>query len=344
MTDDPSEDQQSDTERLKAELARKEREIEELKRESSRTKNVQDDLWSHDIYLKARRTLLGGVIAVLGVFSALGFTGVNEFYKSVLKNVDEKLVDYFKNEATPTMDRLIQARVPEMIQEAKERINARVDEHIDAFINDMDKETSSLIKAKKTEIEKEIAQLMKAIELDFKLDRVALSDQARQIRIGMMAPAKAERLDTAMPDFSVGCDPNYLDDAQIARVGVRQLSEATGKSVRNRLQVFENTFFLDVRGMDETAGAAEANCILAAVDRVVYGADPRWYSPSEFVRIDRENDFRFTISGWGPTELSAQVYFIGRRDPETFSGNLTMIEVARADEKKYLGDAPQEFR
>ncbi len=333
MTDDQTDDPQREVQRLTSELTRRERENTDLKQELARTNEIQRDLWSHDIYLKARRTLLGGVIAVLGVFTALGVTGVDEFYKSALKKVDEKLVDYFKNEVTPTMDRLVQARVPEMIQEAKERINARVDDQIGALINEMDKKIDSLIAAKKTEIDDEFAQLKRGI----RMDRVALTEQARQTRIGLTAPAKAERLQTEIPVFS--CDPDYLDDAQIARVGVRQLSEATGKSVRNGRPVFENTFFLDVRGTDETTGVTEANCILAAVDRVVYDADPKWYKPAEFVRIDREKNFRFTISGWGPTELSAQVYFIGRRDPKRIQGNLTMTKATRAD-KRYLGKAP----
>ena len=57
MTDNPSDDPQHETGRLKAELADKEREIEELKREATRTKAVGDALWSHDIYLRSRKKL-----------------------------------------------------------------------------------------------------------------------------------------------------------------------------------------------------------------------------------------------------------------------------------------------
>ncbi len=335
MTDDPSQDPQREVERLAAELARRERENDELKQELARTKNVQDDLWSHDIYLKARRKMLGGVIAVLGVLSAFGLVTVYELYQSGLDYVGDEMKVYVKGEVKTSMGSLIQAEGPKMIEEAKGRMNARVDEHIDAFIEELDKETSSVIAAKKTEIEKEIAQLKEAL----KKERIALTEQARQTRLGMTGPAKAESVDTEILQSSADCDPNYLDDAQIARVGVRQLSEGTGKIVRNGREVFENTFFLDVRETDETTGAAEAMCILYAVDRVVYGADPRWYKPAEFVCIDRENEYRFTISGWGPTGISAQVYFIGRRDPLRIQGNLTMTKVTRAD-KRYLGEAP----
>jgi predicted RNase H-like nuclease (RuvC/YqgF family) len=80
MTDDQSENPQSDTERLKAEIAHKEREIEELKREFSRTKKVEDDLWSHDIYLTARKKLVAGVIVVVGVLSALGLVTIYQLF------------------------------------------------------------------------------------------------------------------------------------------------------------------------------------------------------------------------------------------------------------------------
>jgi hypothetical protein len=141
---------------------------------------------------------------------------------------------------------------------------------------------------------------------------------------------------------NVVCDPNPLDKSQVALIGIRQLSTPIPQSVGGWRKTFRNTLYLDVRETDGTIGVAKAKCILDAVDRVVYGADPKWYSPSEFVRIDRENEFRFKISGWGPTVLTAQVYFIGRRDPESFAGNLKISKVTDAD-KKYLGDAPLGF-
>ncbi|MCH8037340.1 MAG: hypothetical protein IIC53_09455 [Proteobacteria bacterium] len=346
MTDDRSDDPQREVERLTEKLERREREIDELKQKLAPTKEVQDELWAHDIYLKARRKMLGGVIAVRGVLSALGLVTVYDLYQGGLKYAEEKMnktieeqIDAKVDEMLLKAERDMAEQVKEMIADAGPKLDERVDQQIGRLVEKKRQEISSLIADAKTEVEGEIAQLKEAL----KLDRVALAEQARQIRLGMAAPAKAVRFDDAIPLSSVACDPNYLDDAQIARVGVRQLSKATGNTAGNGRPVFENNFFLDVRGSDETTGAAEAKCILDAVDRVVYGADPRWYSPSEFVRIDRDNEFRFTVSGWGPTVLTAQVYFIGRRDPESFEGHLA-IRVVSGASKKYLGDAPVEFQ
>lgn len=368
MTDDRPDDPQRDMEWLKAELAHKEREIEELKREFSRTKDVGDALWSHEIYLRARKKLAAGVTVVLVALSALGLVTVAQLYQRGVDYVDGEMktqiasritqrADDMVKEAGVKMDSRIDEHIGRLIADKKEEFNvliadrkeefnvliattekkmdSRINEHIGSLIADKKEEINVLIADTKKEVDREIAQLKIAL----KQERVALSTQVRQTRIGMTAPAKAERLDTEIPRKSVDCDPNNLDDAQIARVGVRQLSVDTGRTTKKGRKVFKNTFFLDVRGTDETTDAAEASCIVDGVDRVVYGADPKWYSPSEFVRIDREHEFRFTISGWGPTELSAQVYFIGRRDPLRIQGNLTMTKAMRAD-KRYLGEAP----
>ncbi|MHA1153852.1 MAG: pYEATS domain-containing protein [Alphaproteobacteria bacterium] len=196
---------------------------------------------------------------------------------------------------------------------------------------------TALVEAAEREIRVKIGELEQTIQDEGD----ALSKRVKQIRIAMTAPAEAKRAEDRLPKAAVDCDPNNLNSDQTARVAVQQLSEGTGNFVQDgRFEVFNNTMFLDVRGADETISAAvEVSCILDGVDRVVYGADPNWYKPSEFVSIDRENEFHFSISGWGPTELSAQIYFIGRRDPLRIQGNLTMTKAARAD-KRYLGEAP----
>jgi len=364
MTDQRPDDPQREVQRLTAELARRERENTDLKQELVRTQEVQGDLWSHDIYLKARRKMLGGVLAVLGVLSAFGLVTVYDLYEEGLKYFNDKMLDTISARVEEQASTLVLVETRRIIEKADKEMDERIAgfetentnqmsllfdkseklikaqaaKEVGDLINEKTKEINSLIAVSKTKIDKQIAELNTAI----KKDRLALSDQARQIRLGMAAPAIPERKEMPVLGKIVVCD---LDDAQIKRVRVQQLSEDTGGTAINRKKVFKNTFFLDVEdvpGADETKGAAEAECILDGVDRVVYGADPNWYSPSEFVRFDRKDKFRFTISGWGPTEVSAQVYFIGRRDPLRIQGNLTMIE-AKRDDKRYLGDAPIDF-
>jgi hypothetical protein len=69
-------------------------------------------------------------------------------------------------------------------------------------------------------------------------------------------------------------------------------------------------------------------------------ADPRWYKPSKFVRIDRENAFRFEISGWGPTSLKVEVYLLGKREPLRYEGVTSGREI-KLDDDQFLGDPPR---
>ncbi len=53
--------------------------------ELARTKKVQEDLWSHEIYLRARRKMRVGVSAVLGILSALGLFTAYDMYTNLLQ-------------------------------------------------------------------------------------------------------------------------------------------------------------------------------------------------------------------------------------------------------------------
>lgn len=154
----------------------------------------------------------------------------------------------------------------------------------------------------------------------------------------MQTSGEAVRADKKLAQGGVACDPNNLDASQVALIGIRQLSTQIAQPVGPGPKHFRNTLFLDVRGNDEKDLANET-CILDGVDRVVYGADPKWYRPSKFVHIDRETNFRFTITGWGPTKITAAVYFIGKRYPTRHEGNLSISEITDSDER-YLGHPP----
>ena len=269
-------------------------------------------------------------------------------------------VDFVDGQMQTQIASRIQKKADDMVKEAEKEMNSQISTLLRTLIaakkEEIDTEmakaqqnvaatlTQSLLQAKDQvnnlveKTEKEIKIKISEMEEAIENDADAASKRVKQIRNAVLAQADVKPVGS---EITKSCDPNYLDVTQITRVGVRQLSEGTGKIVRNGLEVFKNTFYLDVRTTDETTDAAEPSCILDAVDRVVYGADPKWYKPAEFVRIDRENEYRLTISGWGPTELSAEVYFIGRRDPLLIEGNLTMTKVTRAD-KRFLGKPPQD--
>lgn len=358
MTDERQDDPQSEVDRLKVELADKEREVEGLKRESSRTRTVANALWSHEIYRTARKQLAGGVLVVLLTLSTLGVVSVAQLYQTGVEFVNGQMKTQIASR--------IQKEADDMVEEARKDMVEQISKQTRLLIKKKKAEIEALIAATQQDVdaklatsasqaieratalvdgaEQEIKAKIRELENTIQDEGDALTKRVKQIRIAMTASAEAEGAEDPLPEIAVDCDPNYLDANQIARVAVRQLSEGTGKFVRNGREVFKNTLFLDVRGTAKTAkAAAEANCILDGVDRVVYGADPKWYKPSEFVRIDRENEYRFTISGWGPTALTAQVYFIGRRDSVPVKGRLAISTVAGTD-KRYLGDAPIDFQ
>lgn len=396
MTDVPAPDPASDPERLKADLADRERELEELKKDNARTKEVGNALWTHEIYLNARKKLAVGVFVVLGALSAVGVATVTQLYQSGVNYVDGELkiqiADRIKKKADEMVEKAgekIDRQISELIMVLFEELKAKIGVQIAAAQQEVDvklaataaqatEKMTALVEEKKAEFglqisatqqdvdaklaasaeltKKRLSALVDATEKDIKIkteelektiqdEGDALSKRVKEIRIAMTAPAEATRAEGPLPVAAADCDPNNLNSDQIVRVAVRQLSQGTGNFVQNgRFEVFRNTLFLDVRGATDTANAmAEASCILDGVDRVVYGADPNWYRPSEFVRIDRENDFRFTISGWGPTELTAKLYFIGRRESVPVKGHLA-LGTAAGGGMRYLDDVPLDFQ
>jgi hypothetical protein len=404
MTENSTAEPHDDTERLKADLADRERELEELKKDNARTKKVGNALWTHEIYLNARKKLAVGVFVVLGALSAVGAATVSQLYQTGLDFVNGELkesigarikleADTMVEGARKDMDRQISDHIEVLIAEKKVEIEAQIEatqrdveaklaasasqatETMSALVEEKEAEIgvqiAAIIAAKKAEIGAQLAATQREVdaklssstsqatermtalveaaerEIRVKIEELeqtiqdegdALSKRVKEIRIAMTAPAEATRAEGPLPVAAADCDPNNLNSDQIVRVGVRQLSVGTGN--RSGREVFKNTLFLDVRGAASTAKAlAEAGCILDGVDRVVYGADPKWYRPSEFVRIDRENEFRFTISGWGPTVLTAKLYFIGRRESVLVKGHLA-LGTAAGGGKRYLDDVP----
>lgn len=350
MAEKSTEELKDDTERLKADLADRERELEALKKENAHTKEVSNALWTHDIYRNARKKLTIGVAGVLLALSAFGGATVYQLYETGVEYVDGELRDSIGDR--------IKQKAEDMVENARKDMDRQISVHIEGLIADMKDEieaqidaTQEIVEAKLATSESQATDKVTALviaaeeDIKFKIDELertiqdegdALSKRVKEIRIAMTAPTEAKRAEEPLPKAAVDCDPNDLNADQIARVAIRQLSEGTGKFAQNGREVFPNTLSLGIRG---AAATAEANCILDGIDRVVYSADPKWYRPSEFVRIDRENEYRFSISGWGPTELTAKLYFIGRRESVLVKGHLA-LGTAAGGGKRYLDDVP----
>ena len=180
MTDNQSEDPRREVQRLAAELARKERENDELKQDLARTKDIQDDIWSHEIYLKARRKMAGGVFAVVGVLSALGLVSAYELYERGLDYVDGEMktaiasrigerADGMAEEAGVKMDAQISELIRLLIADHKVKMDAHMAETQQIFAVTL---TENISEAKRT-----VTELVKKSEDDFK-DRLKADEDA----------------------------------------------------------------------------------------------------------------------------------------------------------------------
>ena len=205
MTDDQPDDPQSDMERLKTELADKEREIEELKRESSRTKNVGDALWSHEIFLKARNKLFAGVGFVVAVFGAFGYVSFDELYERGVKFVDGEMktqiahritkdADDMVEQAKMDMDKQISDSLRELIAAKKEEIGRQMavaQQSVAATLTqsllEAKGQVTDLVKKTEQDIKVKIGEMEKAIEMDAD----AASQRVKQMRIAMLPQAGA---------------------------------------------------------------------------------------------------------------------------------------------------------
>jgi hypothetical protein len=149
MTDTHTDDPQREIQRLTEELARKEREIEELKSEATRTKTVGDSLWKHEIYIGARKQLAAGVIIVLGTLSTLGLLTVFQLYQSGVEYVDGEM-------KTQIADR-IKKKADDMVEEARKDMDRQISEHIEVLIEEMKVEIGAQIAATQQEVDVKLA-------------------------------------------------------------------------------------------------------------------------------------------------------------------------------------------
>jgi hypothetical protein len=78
----------------------------------------------------------------------------------------------------------------------------------------------------------------------------------------------------------------------------------------------------------------KANQLLDAISQVTYTLDERWFSNSEIVRTNRENNFQFTVTVWGVTRVGAKAEFVQGADPICWSSLMSLnnpVEFERVD-------------
>lgn len=328
-----------------SELGEARRAIERLESELARTKKVQEDLWAHQIYIKARQKMTVGVFAILGLLSAMGLFTAYEIY--------QKLVDFSTGLAENTIQEGIEAKVDEMVSAAEPKLVEELKAQTDALIesqksavqdkidelNDQVREADRVARLAGATAQRAADAARRATEAEQEAD--AAAKRLKQIILAPAAPKEAEQPDDERGEAAADCHPLRLTESQRALVRIRQDSEKTDTVARNGLPYYRNTFTVAAHSEDRpTIPPSLATCILDAIDRVVYNLNKRWFSPSEIVKINKADRFRVSLRVWGTTEIDAAVYLRGERDSIQYHGMFEKVE----HRELYLARGPRESR
>ena len=301
----------------------------EVETDDARFRQLRDDMWAHDIYLKARGKMMAPVLAILGLTAALGFYTAFEFYRS--------LQDYATKKAVATIEQQITKQVHDqvnrMIEAAKPNLEKRLSVATEDLIAKVSKEAEARIASAGLDATSAIARAGKDAEAEAAKARSSLNEHIAELEVAsQLADAAAQRardLSVAgqQPEPSplpaaTACNPNALSPDQIQLVGIRQRVTATGKNSDGGRPIYANSFTVETKPLLSTADSmALERCILDAVDRVVYRLSERWFSPSSAVRVDQRDHFRFGADVWGPTPIEATIFFKGGQAPLTSKGS-----------------------
>ncbi len=283
-----------------------------------RTKATDDDLWAHAIYLEARKKIVTPVLAFFAVLAALGLSATSEFY--------DHLEKFAAEQATTSISKGIEAEVQTLIKAARPDLEKRLKEATDAEVAKAVSDTKAKIAKVSEDAEAAIAIARKESE--------AVIAKARESAANLTAEtdAAAQRLkDIALAGqpavertvaIAANCNPLALTADQIRLIAIRQQTRDTGRKGPNGRPVYSNSLTVDTKEAPGQAADSEAlkSCILDAVDRVVYGLNPKWFNPDQVTRIDKSDQFRFAVDVWGITTINVSVYLKGQTSPIVIKG------------------------
>lgn len=296
----------------------------------ARVKAIRDDIWAHDIYLSARRKIIAPIAAFVAVLAALGLYTIFELYKS--------LKSYAETEAQVTIQRQIDAEVTKLIEANGPIVEQQLKDAVSTIVDKTREDAVATLEAVKQSSEQAILNVAKEAETDINTSRENIDKLMLELDVAKReAEAAAQRLKeiafagqqpVARPEQTgVDCEPLALTAEQVDLVGVRQQTAATGRESAAGRPVFTNTFTIDAREPQDAPGRdALTACLLEAIDRVVYGLDPKWFNPAEVVRIDGRDAFRFAVGVWGGTKITASVHFKGKNAPINVSGFFSVLD------------------
>jgi hypothetical protein len=167
---------------------------------------------------------------------------------------------------------------------------------------------------------------------------VNLAIQQRLQSAGEIAPTSAavpevgSEVDQQRADEGEGatdgasCPAGNLVPRERARIAVRQSVRASAETTGDR-RLYDNTFRVEVQEGDTSeADGWTAGCLLAAVDRVVYSLNPRWFTPARNVRTDPADNFAYSVRVWGSTAIDIEVFLSGYQPRICIKGYLKATE------------------
>lgn len=118
-------------------------EIERLKDGGAKTEKLETDLWSHEVYLSARKKMFGGVLTVVALLSALGLFTVWEAYKHVRDESEKKAAEIIAEKVEKEMDvaDITRRVMPGVERKLQAEVGARVEQLLADEIGKLVQET-----------------------------------------------------------------------------------------------------------------------------------------------------------------------------------------------------------
>jgi hypothetical protein len=282
------------------------------------TKATQDDIWAHAIYLEARKKLLRPVYAVVGLIVAFGFYEAVDLYLRLQKFATEQATVTINKGIENNVQTLINAAQPDLEKRLKEATDAAVAKVVSGTVAEITKNreaAEAAIAIARKESEAVIAKARESVA-----NLTAESDAAAQ-RLKDIAQAGKPAVERTVA-IAADCDPLALTADQIRLIAIRQQTHDTGRKGPNGRPIYSNSLTVDIKEAPGQAADSEAlkSCILDAVDRVVFGLNPKWFNPDQVTRIDKSDQFRFAVDVWGITTINASVYLKGEKSPIVIKG------------------------
>jgi hypothetical protein len=130
----------SDMERLREENERLQQQLDKLTAELEHTRKVERDLWSHEIYLAARKKMLAGLLAIIGVLSALGLLTVWEFYTKLEDYATDQAITQIQGQLKDTLPEIIEAEMPAIVDRELEIVRVEAREAARATVSEAQEE------------------------------------------------------------------------------------------------------------------------------------------------------------------------------------------------------------